>query len=109
MATMRRAGEGRSAPSDRPEPGRCRMPARAWSGRLQGNAATPRGWEAFARMAFDIDVRHVLAVDPCPDLIIHAAGDLVCDVENARFLASTSLGASYVELPGERPRPVVRP
>ena len=73
---------------------------RTWLGRLQLHAATPAAWEAFARMAFDIDVRHVAASINVPTLIVHAVEDRVCHVENARFLARTIPGARYVELPG---------
>ena len=69
-------------------------------GRLQRNAVTPTGFEAFARMAFDIDVRHVAPTIRVPTLIFHAVGDQVCHVENARFLARTIPGAKYVERPG---------
>ena len=51
-------------------------------------------------MAFDIDVRHVAPTVNVPTLIIHAADDQVCHVENARFLARTIPGAQYVELAG---------
>ena len=50
------------------------------------------------RMAFDIDVRHVVPAINVPTLIVHAARDGVCHVENARFLARTIAGAKYVEL-----------
>ncbi len=62
--------------------------------------ATPAAWEAFARMAFDIDVRHVVSAINVPTLIIHTVDDEICHVENARFLARTISGARYVELPG---------
>jgi pimeloyl-ACP methyl ester carboxylesterase len=74
--------------------------ARAWLARLQTHACTPAAWEAFARMAFDIDVRHVAAAINVPTLILHAVDDQVCHVENARFLARTIRGARYVELSG---------
>jgi pimeloyl-ACP methyl ester carboxylesterase len=73
---------------------------RAWLGRLAVHAATPASWEAFARMAHDIDVRHVAPAINVPTLIVHAEEDQVCHVENARFLARTIRGARYVELPG---------
>ena len=73
---------------------------RAWLGRLALHAATPGAWEAFARMAHEIDVRHVAPIINVPTLIIHAVDDQVCHVENARFLARTISGAKYVELPG---------
>jgi class 3 adenylate cyclase len=71
-----------------------------WLGRLQKNSLTPAAWEGFARMAFDIDVRDVVPSLNVPTLIVHAAEDQVCHVENARFLAQTIPGAKYVELPG---------
>jgi class 3 adenylate cyclase len=74
--------------------------ARAWLGRVQMHSNTPGGAEAFMRMAFDIDVRHVAGAINVPTLIVHATGDKVCHVENARFLARTIPRARYVELPG---------
>ncbi len=74
--------------------------ARAWRGRVQTYGCTPGAAEAFMRMAFEIDVRHVAPTISVPTLIIHAVGDQVCHVENARFLARTIPGARYVELPG---------
>jgi class 3 adenylate cyclase len=75
--------------------------ARAWFGRVQVHSNTPGGAEAFMRMAFDIDVRHVAPAINVPTLIVHTTGDKVCHVENARFLSRTIPGARYVELPGE--------
>lgn len=69
-------------------------------GRLQRHAATPSAWEAFARMAFQIDVRDVAPAINVPTLILHAVDDRICHVENARFLARTIPNATYVELPG---------
>jgi pimeloyl-ACP methyl ester carboxylesterase len=68
--------------------------------KLQRNSATPSSWAAFARMAFDIDVRHVAPAIKVPTLIFHALGDRVCHVENARFLARTIEDARYVETEG---------
>jgi len=73
---------------------------REWLGRVHVNAATPASWEAFARMAFDIDVRHVVPAINVPTLIVHAVEDRVCHVENARYLARNIVGSRYVELPG---------
>jgi class 3 adenylate cyclase len=74
--------------------------AREWLGSVQTNAGTPRSIEAFMRMAFDIDVRHVAPAINVPTLVIHTSNDRVCHVENGRFLARTIPGARYVELPG---------
>ncbi|MDT4917267.1 MAG: hypothetical protein QOH89_1967 [Pseudonocardiales bacterium] len=74
--------------------------ARAWLSRLQTHACTPAAWTAFARMAFDIDVRNVAPAINVPTLILHAVDDQICHVENARFLARTIRGSRYVELPG---------
>jgi class 3 adenylate cyclase len=68
--------------------------------RVQKNSCTPSAWEAFARMAFDIDVRHVVPAIKVPVLVIHAVEDQICHVENARFLANALPNASYVELSG---------
>ncbi len=74
--------------------------ARAWLARLQKHACTPAAWVAFAKMAFDIDVRPAAAAVNVPTLILHAVDDQVCHVENARFLARTIRGSRYVELSG---------
>jgi class 3 adenylate cyclase len=72
--------------------------ARVWRARVVTHAATPASAEAFMRMAFDIDVRHVVPAINLPTLIVHAARDGVCNVENARYLARNIPGAKYVEL-----------
>jgi class 3 adenylate cyclase len=70
-------------------------------GRLQVQSASPRDAIAFIRMAFEIDVRHVVPSINTPTLIVHRTDDRVCHVENARWLARNIRGAKYVELPGE--------
>lgn len=71
-----------------------------WSARLQRNANTPGGAEAFMRMAFEIDVRDIVSTIRVPTLVVHAEGDRLCHVENGRFLAREIPNARYVELPG---------
>ena len=71
-----------------------------WWAKGMRNAATPSAWEAFARMAFDIDVRDVVPSIHVPTLIIHATDDRVCNIENARWVARTIPGARFVEMPG---------
>jgi class 3 adenylate cyclase len=75
--------------------------AYAWLGRLQTNAGTPGAIAEFARMAFDIDIRHVVPTINVPTLVLHTVNDRICHVENARFVARTIPGARYVELPGD--------
>jgi class 3 adenylate cyclase len=70
-------------------------------GRLQVQSATPHDAIAFMRMAFEIDVRHVVPSVSAPTLIVHRVDDKICSVENARWLARHIEGARYVELPGE--------
>ena len=81
----------------------------AWWVKVQRNAATPAAWEAFQRMAFDIDVRDVAPSIHVPTLLIHATGDRVCHVENARWLAKHIEGARLVELPGDDHLPWFNP
>lgn len=80
-----------------------------WSVRLQRNANTPAGTEAFMRMAFDIDVRDIVNTIRVPTLVLHAEGDLICHVENGRFLAREIPNARYLELPGADHAPWFRP
>jgi pimeloyl-ACP methyl ester carboxylesterase len=68
--------------------------------RILVNAATPSSAAAFQEMAFNIDVRAVVPSVAVPTLILHAVGDQVCHVENARFIARAIPSARYVELPG---------
>jgi class 3 adenylate cyclase len=74
---------------------------REWMARLRVQSATPRVAEAFMRMAFEIDVRHVAPAITAPTLVIHRIDDAVCHVENGRFLAASIPGAKYVELAGD--------
>lgn len=83
--------------------------SRQWWRRVQINGATPGSAEAFMRMAFDIDVRHVVPAINVPALVIHAVDDRVCHVENGRFLGRTIPGATYVELPGSEHVPWFEP
>jgi class 3 adenylate cyclase len=73
---------------------------RAWWGKVQTHSMTPADALAFMRIAFNIDARHVAPSIHLPTLIIHRAGDRVCHVENARWLARNIPGARYVELKG---------
>ena len=70
-------------------------------GRLQVQASSPHDAVAFMRMAFEIDVRHVVPAINTPTLIVHRVDDKVCHVENARWLARSIDGSKYVELPGD--------
>ena len=72
-----------------------------WMARLQRNANTPGGAEAFMRMAFEIDVRDIVSSIRVPTIVLHSEGDRICHVENGRYLAREIPGARYVELPGE--------
>lgn len=65
--------------------------------RIQRNACSPSEWEAFGRMAFDIDVREMLPAVRVPTLILHSTGDRMVDVENGRFLARMIPDARLVE------------
>src|SRR5215471_2871701 len=71
-----------------------------WYARLKVQSASPAAAEAFMRMAHDIDVRDVAPAIRVPTLILHSAGEQVCHVEHARFLARTIPDARYLELPG---------
>jgi class 3 adenylate cyclase len=76
-------------------------------GRLQVQGASPHDAVAFMRMAFEIDVRHVVPTITTPTLVLHRVGDQICHVENARWLARHLPNVKYVELPGENHIPFV--
>ena len=99
---VERWGDGESilaiAPSVAEDPSRRSITS--WMAKVQRNSATPTAWEAYSRMAFDIDVRDVVPSVRVPTLIVHAVGDQICHVENGRWLARQLPNARYVELPG---------
>jgi pimeloyl-ACP methyl ester carboxylesterase len=68
--------------------------------RVMMQGASPAAAETFMRMAFEIDVRHVAPAIHVPTLVVHTTGDVVCHVENGRFLARTIEDARYLELDG---------
>jgi pimeloyl-ACP methyl ester carboxylesterase len=76
-------------------------------GRLQVQSASPHDALAFMRMAFEIDVRHVVPTITTPTLVVHRVGDRICRVENGRWLSSHLPNAKYVELPGENHIPFI--
>jgi class 3 adenylate cyclase len=76
-------------------------------GRLQLLGASPHDAVAFMRMAFEIDVRHVVPTITTPTLVLHRVDDQICHVENARWLAGHLPNVKYVELPGGNHIPFV--
>jgi class 3 adenylate cyclase len=73
---------------------------RQLAGRMQVESASPHDAVAFMRMAFEIDVRHVVPSVKAPTLILHRTDDRICHVENARWLARNVENSRYVELAG---------
>lgn len=77
--------------------------------RIQRNACSPREWAAFARMAFEIDIRSVAPSVGVPTLVLHSSGDRMVDVENGRYLARVIPGARLVERPSDEHLPWLDP
>jgi pimeloyl-ACP methyl ester carboxylesterase len=71
-----------------------------WWARYLRMGASPAAAEMVARMAGEIDVRHVLPAIRVPTLILHSVGDKVVDVGCGRYSASRIPGAKFIELPG---------
>jgi class 3 adenylate cyclase len=69
-------------------------------GRLQRRSGTPRAaynyWQTFARA----DARDALTDVRAPTLVMHAAGDRLIPVAQARVMAAQLPNARFVELPG---------
>jgi class 3 adenylate cyclase len=69
-------------------------------GQMQRRSGTPRAaricWQAFV----EADVRHALANVRVPTLVMHASGDRIIPIGQARALARGVAGARFVELPG---------
>jgi class 3 adenylate cyclase len=73
---------------------------RAALARYERQSATPAAASALIRMAYEIDVRDILASVSVPTLVIHRAGDPILRVEAARSLAEQLPNGRYCELPG---------
>jgi class 3 adenylate cyclase len=71
-----------------------------WGGRWAPLSASPGTVAALLRVAFETDVRRVLASVRVPTLVLHRAGDTFAPVAHGRYLAEHIPGATYVELPG---------
>ena len=71
-----------------------------WS-RYERMTLSPNAAQAFFRLAFDADVRHVLGAIRVPTLVMHRPGDRFIPVEAGRYVADAIPGARYVELPGD--------
>jgi class 3 adenylate cyclase len=101
VAAMATAGWGKGdvlnvvAPSVANDP---RM--REWWGRWERLSCSPGTMAAIVRVAFQTDVRQVLASVRVPTLVIHRTGDPFVSVEHGRYLAEHIPGARLVELPG---------
>jgi class 3 adenylate cyclase len=64
-------------------------------------SASPSTAIRYARMNGEIDVRAMLGSIRVPTLILHAVGDRVCDIGNARYLASKIPGSRLCEIDSE--------
>jgi class 3 adenylate cyclase len=70
-------------------------------GKLLRLSASPGDAEARDRAERDADVRHILPTIQVPTLVIHRTGDKVEPVEQGRYIAEHTPGATLLELPGE--------
>jgi pimeloyl-ACP methyl ester carboxylesterase/DNA-binding CsgD family transcriptional regulator len=71
-----------------------------WAGRLFRHSASPGTAEAYLRMAYAVDIRHLLPAVAVPTLVAHRVGDESTNVGGSRYLAGHIRGANYAELPG---------
>lgn len=69
-------------------------------GKYERQSASPGAAAAMRRMAFDLDVRHVLPSIQVPTLVLHRSDNRFARVGHGRYLAEHIPGARYVELPG---------
>lgn len=71
-----------------------------WWPRFQRLAVSPSGIRTLLLMNSEVDVRDVLASVNVPTLVMHSAGDAMCPIGGARYMAERVPGAQFVELPG---------
>jgi len=74
---------------------------RRWYATLMRQGASPRAVLLLGEMTRNVDVRDLLPTLDLPALVMHRAGDEVCEVAHGRHLAEQIRGARWVELPGE--------
>ena len=74
-------------------------------GRLQLQSASPHDAVAFMRMAFDIDVRHVVPSINTPTLIVHRIGRRRLPRRERALACAELRDSKYVELPGDNHLP----
>jgi class 3 adenylate cyclase len=66
---------------------------------FERNSCTPHMMVEILRRNWEIDVRPLLSALHVPTLVVHASGDPVVPVNQARYLAAHIDGARYVEIP----------
>jgi len=74
---------------------------RRWYATLMRQGASPRAVLLLGEMTRNVDVRDLLPTLDVPTLVMHRAGDEVCEVAHGRHLAEGIAGARWVELPGD--------
>jgi class 3 adenylate cyclase len=62
--------------------------------------ASPGAGLALARLADEIDARHVLSAIRVPTLLLHRVDDQLVSITHSRYMAERVPGAKLVELPG---------
>jgi class 3 adenylate cyclase len=78
-----------------------------WWARFERLVASPSAYEELGRIFTDVDVRSVLPAIHVPTLVIHREGDKIVFARQARYVADSIEGATFVELPGEDHVPCV--
>jgi class 3 adenylate cyclase len=73
--------------------------ARAWWARVERAAGSPRRAVRKQQLAFELDVREVLAAIAVPTLVVQSAGNRFVIPDQGRYLAEHIPGAQYLELP----------
>ncbi|HWT78637.1 MAG TPA: adenylate/guanylate cyclase domain-containing protein, partial [Candidatus Methylomirabilis sp.] len=72
-----------------------------WLNHLERQSATPGTLMAILGWNAEIDVRDILPSIQVPTLVLHRTGDLVCAIDNGRYLADHIPNAKFVELAGD--------
>ncbi len=73
---------------------------REWWGRAQRLSGSPGSERAMQVMNQEIDVRAALPAITAPTLVLHRTGDLLIDVNQARYVAANVRGSKLVEIEG---------
>ena len=72
---------------------------RRWAAHYERKSLARSSFPGYARLATELDIRHVLSSIYAPTLVMHARGDRLIPLESGRYVSEHIVGARFLELP----------